>query len=565
MHVCPPTCTSAPNRLHLVRVLLPLGQTPLYHLPRYQCCCLLTPHREGHTFSPLAMVELNDPTHKLPRFLHSPNADLSSSTRTHTSNSSHDRPDLYKSSSLINKAHLSNGDTRPPSTKPHSSNGDNNRAKTHSLHADLNRPRLFSKLPWLWLPFKRKFFILSSFLVLLVLAFVVFPTARVYPALKHPFLVRPNEALSFPLLHFFHRRQLNQTILALAKVDLGEHAERMKVNSILDGTWSRPSAQSRYSFLHDRYRHDDHYSDRLYERRRPSRLRDQRLPIQLSSPRYAPFWAQFRSSLRMWVQNKHYDPHIMARLLNTVKDPIDKHYMKKPNHTVALGKPYKTCAVVGNSGILLNQSHGSLIDRHDMVMRLNNARISGFEQHVGSKTTLSFVNSNILHTCARRSGCYCHPYGKDVPIVMYICQVVHLMDVAMCSSTQQAPIIVTDARFDTLCARIVKYYSLKRFVETTGRRLEDWSDTHEGPLFHYSSGMQAVLLAVGVCEKVSIFGFGKSERSKHHYHTSQKAELRLHDYGAEYDFYTDLVIQNAQLIPFLNEAGFSLPSVHIYW
>eukprot|EP00250_Pteridium_aquilinum_P003855 c14129_g1_i2 orf=193-1713(+) len=453
----------------------------------------------------------------------------SSSIKAYSSNG-----DLSKPSSI--KAHISNGDlSRPSSTKPHSFNGELSRPKAHISHGDINRPH-FIKLSRLWLLIKRKFFIFCSFLFLLALACLAYPIVRVYPALKHPFLV-----------------------------DLGERVERVEISKILDGTWSRASVQSRYPFFHDRYRHDDHYSERFPERRRPSRARDQRLPIQLSSPRYTPFWPQFRSSLRTWVQNKHYDPNIMKELLSLVKDPIDKHYMNTPNHTVELGKPYKTCAVVGNSGILLNQSHASFIDSHDMVMRLNNARIGGFEQHVGSKTTLSFVNSNILHMCARRTGCYCHPYGADVPLIMYICQVVHLMDVAMCGSAQKAPIIVTDARFDTLCARIVKYYSLKRFVETTGQRLEDWSDAHEGPLFHYSSGMQAVLLAVGICDQVNLFGFGKSETSKHHYHTSQRAELRLHDYAAEYEFYMDLVTQNAQLIPFLNEAGFSLPSVRIYW
>lgn len=522
------------------------------------------------------MVELHENTNSKPsRFSIAPlssNGDHKPHTSNGALNSSHCKTshisngDLLKSSAI--RTHPSNGDpSRPSSIKPNSSNGELNKHKAHSSPGDLNRYPFFIKLPRLWLFIKRRFFLFCSFLFLLALVFLAFPIVKVYPALKHPFLVRPTEALSFPLLHFFQRRQLNQTILALAKVDLGEHVERAQINKILDGTWDRASAntQSRYPFLHDRYRHEDHYSERFIERRRPSRARDQRLPIQLSSPRYAPFWPQFRKSLRTWVQNKHYDPHIMKELLSMVKDPIDKHFMNKPNQTVKLGKPYKTCAVVGNSGILLNQSHASFIDSHEMVMRLNNARITGFEQYVGSKTTLSFVNSNILHTCARRTGCFCHPYGADVPLIMYICQVVHLMDVALCGSTQQAPIIVTDARFDTLCARIIKYYSLRKFVETTGRRLEDWSDAHEGPLFHYSSGMQAVLLAVGICEKVSIFGFGKSETSKHHYHTSQRAELRLHDYSAEYEFYMDLAAQDAQLIPFLNEAGFSLPAVDIYW
>ena len=269
----------------------------------------------------------------------------------------------------------------------------------------------------------------------------------------------------------------------------------------------------------------------------------------------------------------------MKELLHLVKDPIDRAAMeawKKKNassieyihHNIRFGKPYPSCAVVGNSGILLNQSYGSLIDSHDMVIRLNNARIKGFEPHVGYKTTISFVNSNILHLCERRANCFCHPYGNEVPLVMYICQVVHFMDVAVCSSKlmNEAPIIVTDARFDTLCSRIVKYYSLKLFLEMfPGRDLSDWANAHEGALFHYSSGMQAVLLAVGICEKVSVFGFGKSPAARHHYHSLQKEELHLHDYYAEYEFYKDLATRNPRLVPFLDEAGLSIPPLEIYW
>lgn len=75
--------------------------------------------------------------------------------------------------------------------------------------------------------------------------------------------------------------------------------------------------------------------------------------------------------------------------------------------------------------------------------------------------------------------------------------------------------------------------------------------------------MQAVMLALGICEKVSLFGFGKSGQAKHHYHTNQKSELTLHDYEAEYQFYHDLA-NGSQEIPFLNDAGVYLPPVQIY-
>lgn len=247
----------------------------------------------------------------------------------------------------------------------------------------------------------------------------------------------------------------------------------------------------------------------------------------------------------------------MSELTRSVKIPIDSH-----NKVVTSSNKYSSCAVVGNSGILLNRDYGSAIDAHEVVIRLNNARVDHFEAKVGKKTSISFVNSNILHLCARRSGCFCHPYGDNVPIVMYICQAVHFLDYTVCNASHKAPLLVTDPRFDVLCARIVKYYSLKRFVEESGKGLEKWGEAHDGALFHYSSGMQAVMLALGICDRVSIYGFGKSTSAKHHYHTNQKTELHLHDYEAEYAFYRDLV-DGHRPIPFL-EDRFKVPPVVMY-
>lgn len=146
---------------------------------------------------------------------------------------------------------------------------------------------------------------------------------------------------------------------------------------------------------------------------------------------------------------------------------------------------------------------------------------------------------------------------------MYICQPAHLLDYTVCNSSHKAPLLITDPRFDLLCGRIVKYYSLKLFVEETGKAPEEWAKTHDQKLFHYSSGMQAIMLAVGVCDQVSVFGFGKATDAKHHYHTNQKAELDLHDYKAEYVLYQDLV-ERPQVIPFLKDSGFKVPPVVFY-
>ncbi|GLJ56073.1 hypothetical protein SUGI_1203780 [Cryptomeria japonica] len=382
----------------------------------------------------------------------------------------------------------------------------------------------------------------------------------------------------------------NQTLLSYAAIQIGEAEERQQIGHLLD------ASSASYDAMERRYggrgRSITYRSDRDLDLRSDLRGRGSsrnRIPVQLLHPRYANYWPVFRRALRSWVQNKRFEPTVMAELIDLVKVPLDEHYMKVslaeqqrsgnpldsrisyrpdqqafPLNQAGQRRGYRSCAVVGNSGILLQKPHGPLIDSHDMVIRLNNARTAGFQNNVGSKTTLAFVNSNILHSCSRRAGCFCHPYGETVPIIMYICQAVHFMDYALCNASHKVPLLITDARFDSLCARIVKYYSLKNFVETTGKHPEEWSSAHEGSMFHYSSGMQAVMLALGICEKVSIFGFGKSGQAKHHYHTNQKFELKLHDYEAEYQFYADLV-NGSQYIPFLSEAGIKLPPVQIYF
>ncbi|KAG4198377.1 hypothetical protein ERO13_A05G081500v2 [Gossypium hirsutum] len=337
----------------------------------------------------------------------------------------------------------------------------------------------------------------------------------------------------------------NSTLLKFASIDIGEAKSKLEIKQLLERDFPSQGRQRNFATSRSFSHHDAKSKN------------SNGLPVLLRSPKFYRYWLDFRRNLQLWARKKTFQSEIMMDLVSLVKTPIDRH-----NGLMSSARKYKSCAVVGNSGILLNRDYGELIDGHEIVIRLNNARTEKFEENVGSKTSISFVNSNILHLCARREGCFCHPYGRNVPMIMYICQPVHFMDYTVCNSSHKAPLLITDPRFDVLCARIVKYYSAKRFVEETRKALGEWASTHDGSMFHYSSGMQAVMLALGICDKVSIFGFGKSTSAKHHYHTNQKSELRLHDYKAEYAFYHDLV-KNPQAIPFISDR-FRFPPVVIY-
>ncbi|XP_004976161.1 sialyltransferase-like protein 3 [Setaria italica] len=281
--------------------------------------------------------------------------------------------------------------------------------------------------------------------------------------------------------------------------------------------------------------------------------------------------------LRDWIgQQRRFDPGVMAELVDLIKRPIDRYAAggARRDGEGRRRRPYASCAVVGNSGVLLAKEHGALIDGHDLVIRLNNAPAGEagggrLARHVGARTGLAFLNSNVLSRCAERGGggCrYCRAYGDGVPILTYMCSAEHFVEHAACSSAgagAAAPVLVTDPRLDALCSRIVKYYSLRRFVRETGRPAAEWGTRHEEGMFHYSSGMQAVVAAAGVCGRVSVFGFGKDPGARHHYHTMQRGELDLHDYEAEYEFYRDLEAR-PQAIPFLRDSGFTLPPVVVY-
>ncbi len=59
-------------------------------------------------------------------------------------------------------------------------------------------------------------------------------------------------------------------------------------------------------------------------------------------------------------------------------------------------KRLRTCAIIGNSGILLNAGCGQQIDKNDFVIRSNIASVEGFKDDVGSKRNMVTINRVVL-------------------------------------------------------------------------------------------------------------------------------------------------------------------------
>ncbi|KAI5003703.1 hypothetical protein ZWY2020_030863 [Hordeum vulgare] len=343
--------------------------------------------------------------------------------------------------------------------------------------------------------------------------------------------------------------RLNATLLRLAAADGSEPSLRRDVDDLLEGRLPASGRARARAWRRDRL-HPLHLRHHQFPVHRHGPAHDHADSLLHPLPREAPPRPSLRRALRSWHRLRRYDPAVLRDLPPC--SPSRPHPLLRRRRQQQHPPPPRP-----------RRPHRL----HHAVFRLNNARIVSYTAHVGAKTNLSFINSNILHLCARRPGCFCHPYGSGVPVLLYICQAAHFLDVAACNAsslaTHDAPISVTDPRLDVLCARIVKYYSLRRFVAETGRAVEEWNSAHDAALFHYSSGMQAIMVAVGVCDRVSVFGFGKVADAKHHYHSNQKNELDLHDYEAEYAFYRDLA-ERPQVVPFLKDTGLDVPPVVFY-
>jgi len=94
---------------------------------------------------------------------------------------------------------------------------------------------------------------------------------------------------------------------------------------------------------------------------------------------------------------------------------MSKHKLKYINSEVK-GKdppaPDDNLAIVGSSARLLNSKHGKLIDSFTDVVRFNRAPTQGYEQHVGSKTTILVANNHVF--CNQKHNGW-KPHGSIPP------------------------------------------------------------------------------------------------------------------------------------------------------
>ncbi|KAM6248516.1 CMP-N-acetylneuraminate-beta-galactosamide-alpha-2,3-sialyltransferase 2-like [Porphyrio hochstetteri] len=206
---------------------------------------------------------------------------------------------------------------------------------------------------------------------------------------------------------------------------------------------------------------------------------------------------------------------VIIRQLFTVL-PAPNGRMWDPSHC-------RTCAVVGNSGRLKGSGHGLQIDAHDWVLRMNRAKISGFEVDVGMRTTHHFMYPESAVNLQ-----------SDVHLVLVPFKPLDLQWVASAFSTGHL---------------MHTYARVKQFIKADRNKVlilspaflkyihDNWTQHHGR---YPSTGFTALLFALHACQRVSVFGFGAdSDGNWHHYWEKNRwagafRRTRVHDPDVEF-------------------------------
>ncbi|XP_055551892.1 CMP-N-acetylneuraminate-beta-galactosamide-alpha-2,3-sialyltransferase 4 isoform X3 [Falco biarmicus] len=165
----------------------------------------------------------------------------------------------------------------------------------------------------------------------------------------------------------------------------------------------------------------------------------------------------------------------------------------------------RRCAVVGNGHRLRNSSMGETINTYDVVIRLNNAPVHGYEQDVGSKTTMRLFYPESAHF---------NPKTENNPDTLLVLVPFKPMDFqwmeAILNDKKRVrkgfwkqPPLIWDANPEQV--RILNPY----YMEVTAAKLLNLPMKQPRKVKQKpTTGLLAITLALHFCDLVHIAGFG---------------------------------------------------------
>lgn len=197
----------------------------------------------------------------------------------------------------------------------------------------------------------------------------------------------------------------------------------------------------------------------------------------------------------------------------------------------------RSCAVVGNGGVLSGRGLGGEIDSHDIVVRFNFGPVDTYEADVGSRTTVRLFyaeSSELLHETSSQktlSGLWVFRATDQaaVPWVRHllrgdVVEISHWKATAWLNFSTSLPV-----------ARSHVAMMAPSFERYLSRR---WLGGHKP-----SSGLIGIGMALHLCSEVSIYGFNVQDSDAPYYYFADDLDTRVvvdnarksnsHDFDAE--------------------------------
>ncbi|XP_071966052.1 alpha-2,8-sialyltransferase 8B-like [Antedon mediterranea] len=207
----------------------------------------------------------------------------------------------------------------------------------------------------------------------------------------------------------------------------------------------------------------------------------------------------------------------------------------------------KHCAIIGNSGILLNSSCGKEIDNnHDFVMRSNFAPIEQYLGDVGVKTNLTVINiekiwqiSSILST-----GNFKDPLAKTM-----LRRLKFLNDSVVWYPKGARFRFYVRAKLQFIARQLKTKYHIPLRIGYSWRNLEALIKWFWGMEEYYTTtGLNMYTVATTFCDQITLYGFypfhvdKHNRRIPHHYYEDIPYNYvnKVHSFHEEFDRLTIL-------------------------
>ncbi|XP_019720529.1 CMP-N-acetylneuraminate-beta-galactosamide-alpha-2,3-sialyltransferase 4 isoform X1 [Hippocampus comes] len=164
----------------------------------------------------------------------------------------------------------------------------------------------------------------------------------------------------------------------------------------------------------------------------------------------------------------------------------------------------RTCVVIGNSFAIKNTSLGGTIDKYDVVIRLNDAPVRGYEDDVGNKTTMRFFYPE---SASYNPGLNNQPGTLQIFVPFKQQDVLWLKEILYNEKRGRKGFWKPPPQIwlgDFAQIRVLDPH----FLHQTAEKLLRIPLSAKGKQIHPTTGMLAVVVALNYCDVVHIAGFG---------------------------------------------------------